>query len=482
MLFRSVGNTPFAIRESGLGKTWDPDDGHWFYYSMDVEDKQIEQDLKQYSLDDESRLRSGQHHIRQRSTRRQRQRRSVKDKEFYALLKVPTDASQSEIKRAYYREALLTHPDKNVDGNAMQANQRFQQLSLAYRTLSNDDAREAYDQMGKCFVEPDHQQQQLDIHTFFAVMFGSDLVEPYVGEFRMASLFDSFLRVTSTDRSHDDTEHHRRSASSFYTTNDDFDHASVLKQKRRALDIALHLRGRLAQYSAGIQSEAEFRASCQLEAVAIAKDGDFGDAFLISIGWSLMMEGKKYIGKHTSAFGLHGATTSIQATARDVLENYQTLVALVRSVASLVGPLTEALGADAKRQHERSMSDNSSRNHDNGGGGTNCENIHEAYVDTLLLIQMLERSLPRAVRLVWHLNDRDIRLTVKEAVDRLLRDGSSHDVCLARARGLVILGTEFNQIGMLEKRKGRWENTDALTTSMATAFEAATTSETHAGS
>lgn len=457
-LLQGASNTPLAIQESSHGKTWDHDDGHWFYYSMDVEDKQIDHDLAS-TFPEESRRRSGRH-LRQRSRRR------VKDREFYLLLKIPTDASQSEIKRAYYREALLTHPDKNVDDS--KANERFQRLSLAYRTLSNDDTREAYDQMGKCFVEP-QINQQLDSYTFFAVMFGSYLVEPYVGELKIASLVDSFLRITDATR-----------LNGHHADDSNLDHASVLKQKRRALDIALHLRDRLAKYNAGIQSEAEFRASCQLEAVSIAK-GDFGDSFLISIGRSLMVEGKKFIGKHTSVFGLHGATASLQATTSDMVESYQTLVALFQSVASSVGPLMEAFIADAKRQNERTNSDGTSSSSGSSGGANHCGSEYDANMDTVLLIEKLERSIPRALRLVWQLNDRDIRQTLKEAVDRLLRDGSSYDIRLSRARGLVILGSEFYQMGLREKRKDRWEDTDALKRSMRTAFEAAMTSDMHAG-
>jgi hypothetical protein len=283
-------------------------------------------------------------------------------------------------------------------------------------------------------------------------------------------MVDSFLSITDAsrlneyhaDRNHDETN---------------FDHASVLKQKRRVLDIALHLRARLAKYSAGIQSEAEFRASCRLEAVSIAK-GEFGDSFLISIGRSLMVEGKKFIGKHTSVLGLHGATASLQATTSDMMESYQTLVALFQSVASSVGPLMEAFVADAKRQNERTNSDGSSNA---SGGGNQCGNDNDANMDTLLLIEKLERSIPRALRLVWQLNDRDIRQTLKEAVDRLLRDASAYDSRLARARGLVILGSEFYQMGLREKRKDRWEDTDALKQSMRTAFEAAITADMHAG-
>lgn len=434
-LLQGINNTPLAIQESNHGKTWEA--GHWHYYSMDEDDRELDQELS-FLQSDSSRKRSRQ--LRQRS------RRKVKDKEFYYLLKVPTDASQSDIKRAYYREALRTHPDKNV--NDQKANQRFQQLSLAYRTLSNDETRDAYDQKGNCFVDPD--LSHLDSYTFFAVMFGSYLVEPYVGELKIASLVDSFLQLTDTSRLKDHAA--------------DLDHASVLKQKRRALDIALHLRERLARYVAGVQSETEFRASCQLEAVGIARS-DFGDIFLVTIGRALMVEGRKFLGKHTSVLGLQGAAASIQATTADMIESYQTLVALCQSVASSVGPVMEAFVADSNRQKQRSSSSNADSCNDGMDG--------QKKVDTMMLIQKLERTLPNALRLVWQLNDRDIRLTLKDATDKLLRDRATHDVRLARARGLMILGNEFYQMGLREKRKDRWQDTESLKRSMGSAFEAA---------
>lgn len=430
-LVQGASNTRVAIKESNSGKTWE--DGHWKYYSMDLEDKQLDQELALSSSDESKRTRQ----LRQRS------RRKVKDKEFYNVLKVSTDASPSDIKRAYYREALHTHPDKNVDDQ--KANERFQQLSSAYRTLSNEETREAYDEMGKCFVEP--EVADLDSYTFFAVMFGSYLVEPYVGELKIASLVDSFLQLT-------DTRHLKKHA-------EDLDHASALKQKRRALDIALHLRDRLAKFVSGVQSETEFRASCQLEAASIVK-GDFGDSFLESIGRSFMVEGKKFLGKHTSVLGLHGAAASIQSTTSEMVESYQTLVALFQSVASSIGPVMEAFIADSKRQKERSNPNSNS-----------CGDGHQMKMDTMLLIEKLERSIPKALRLVWQLNDRDIRQTLKEATEKLLRDRATHDVRLLRARGLVILGSEFYQMGMREKRKDRWQDTEALKRSMGTAFEAA---------
>jgi len=66
------------------------------------------------------------------------------NKNFYQILGVPQNASQSEIKSAYYKLAKQYHPDVNK-GNE----ERFKEISSAYETLSAVDKRKNYDEMLK---------------------------------------------------------------------------------------------------------------------------------------------------------------------------------------------------------------------------------------------------------------------------------------------------------------------------------------------
>ncbi len=65
------------------------------------------------------------------------------DKDFYKSLGVASDASDSEIKKAYRRLAKDLHPDKNP-GDA-KAEQRFKEVSEAYSVLSDAEQRKEYD-------------------------------------------------------------------------------------------------------------------------------------------------------------------------------------------------------------------------------------------------------------------------------------------------------------------------------------------------
>jgi molecular chaperone DnaJ len=67
-------------------------------------------------------------------------------RDYYAILGVDRDASETEIKKAYRQLALQHHPDRNP-GNK-QAEERFKELSEAYAVLSDPDKRSQYDRFG----------------------------------------------------------------------------------------------------------------------------------------------------------------------------------------------------------------------------------------------------------------------------------------------------------------------------------------------
>ena len=67
--------------------------------------------------------------------------------DLYELLGVSKTASDDEIKKAYKRQALKYHPDRNLN-NKEEANVKFQEINKAFQTLSDPDKRKQYDQFG----------------------------------------------------------------------------------------------------------------------------------------------------------------------------------------------------------------------------------------------------------------------------------------------------------------------------------------------
>lgn len=63
--------------------------------------------------------------------------------EFYEFLEVEREASLEQIKRQYRRKALQYHPDKNP---SEEAKRKFNQLSIIYEILSNEELRKRYDE------------------------------------------------------------------------------------------------------------------------------------------------------------------------------------------------------------------------------------------------------------------------------------------------------------------------------------------------
>ena len=69
-------------------------------------------------------------------------------KDYYNLLGIPRDANADAIKKAYRREAIKWHPDKNIDNREV-AEERFKEVAEAYDVLSDDQKRAIYDQYGE---------------------------------------------------------------------------------------------------------------------------------------------------------------------------------------------------------------------------------------------------------------------------------------------------------------------------------------------
>ena len=66
-------------------------------------------------------------------------------RDFYDILGVSKNASKDEIKKAYRKQALEWHPDRN---KSSEASEKFKEINEAYEVLGNPQKKQTYDQFG----------------------------------------------------------------------------------------------------------------------------------------------------------------------------------------------------------------------------------------------------------------------------------------------------------------------------------------------
>lgn len=93
----------------------------------------------------------------------------VKETKYYDVLSLDSNASESDIKKAYKKMALLYHPDKNQSPDA---SDKFKQIGEAYEILSNPEKRKQYDTYGESGL--DHNEMGGSPFDIFKHFFGGN--------------------------------------------------------------------------------------------------------------------------------------------------------------------------------------------------------------------------------------------------------------------------------------------------------------------
>lgn len=76
----------------------------------------------------------------------------MNNKDYYASLGVSKTATEAEIKKAYKKQAMQYHPDRNTGDKKAEA--KFKEINEAYQTLWDKEKRKNYDQFGSAEGNP----------------------------------------------------------------------------------------------------------------------------------------------------------------------------------------------------------------------------------------------------------------------------------------------------------------------------------------
>ena len=105
--------------------------------------------------------------------------------DYYDILGISKNASESEIKKAYRKKAIKFHPDKNPGDKEAESN--FKKAAEAYEVLGDQQKRSKYDQYGHAAFEGGQGFGQgmnmEDIFSQFGDIFGSAFGGGFSGGF-----------------------------------------------------------------------------------------------------------------------------------------------------------------------------------------------------------------------------------------------------------------------------------------------------------
>jgi hypothetical protein len=368
---------------------------------------------------------------------------------YYELLDVDAEASAVQIKRAYYRLALQTHPDKHPGDPSAAA--RFQAIGQAYQVLSDEGLRARYDRSGVAGVEG---AEFMDAAQLWVMLFGSEKFEALVGQLPIQA---EMLQGEGGAPPSTATQ--------------------VLRQKRREAQVALDLARTLAPAACAVGCEggqqqqqqqpplpppsADHRITALVEAQRdTARElaaSPFGASLLHVVGRVYCSMASRHLGYAEGWLGLRGHLRAFRERRRAV---GQTLAGL-REAGKVVGDVRSAIAAAEAREEE-----------EEGGGGDDDDHRAEHMAMTMPSAE----AVPQVLRVVFAFTTIDIENTLRRACDLVLRDeGVEKATRLRRAHALYALGELYmsSADATAGSSRGREENHQAAFEEMAYQMQAA---------
>ena len=132
-------------------------------------------------------------------------KRINKLKDYYEILGVEKDASDSDLRRAYKKLALQFHPDKNRAPGSTEA---FKAIGNSFAVLSNPEKRKKYDLYGPDSPALNHNHSHNHHHEFEADITPEDLFNMFFGGMAGNQVFVHRRHHRRRRQRHHDEEEH----------------------------------------------------------------------------------------------------------------------------------------------------------------------------------------------------------------------------------------------------------------------------------
>ena len=305
------------------------------------------------------------------------------------------------------------------------------------------ETRAAYDRDGlDDSTENKLQMKDIDPYVFFAVMFGSEAVQPYIGELWIASKAETLLKDSKMAQELATNMKNGAPADDPEAQSKREEHVRQLleedefAQRKRQVNCAINLRRRIQPFVDGEDGmdESEFVVMVQAEAAKICQTS-FGHVFCTAIGKTLELEAIEFLGFSKNVFGNWDAhAASFQKQAASWSNNIKVINAGIAAVRA---------GSQAMKQVEKAQKEDQTSATSDGKPASPFDSNQ-----TKETMEKLEDTLPAILELAWAFNVRDINRTLKKVCHKLFYDASvEKEIRWKRAEAVRILGREFFAIG-----------------------------------
>ncbi|QLG73838.1 hypothetical protein HG535_0F03490 [Zygotorulaspora mrakii] len=352
----------------------------------------------------------------------------VKDTEYYDVLGIEPTATALEIKKAYRKKAMLTHPDKHP--NDPDAASKFQAVGEAYQVLSDPSLRSRYDQFGKDDAVP--QQGFEDASEYFSAIFGGDGFKDWIGEFTMLeglNEVDAETEPVKTENGEQSSSTELAGAGSVASKNDEAKLDKKLSkaqkekmyemEKKRREEIKIQVNELAKKLNGRLQSYILASKDNRLDEFTSKLDQEIEEMKLESFGLELLHCLAKCYKTKANNFILSKKTHGISKLYTGVRDNARN----AKSVYSLL-----STGMDAYKAMEQMNETNLDE----------MEEYERAKFESMMA--------GKALGVMWAMSKYELESKLKEVCNQILNDNTvPTKERLLKAKGLLLMADKFSK-------------------------------------